>query len=74
MLYLEITEVAFIHGNVANNIYQINSSVLYTFVRNKSFGQLLDVSPKNVLPLKTFESKFSHVKVWFTQKVLILWI
>ena len=46
LLYLEITEVVFIHGNVANNTYQINSRVLYTFVHNKSFGQLLDVSPK----------------------------
>ena len=45
LLYLEITEVVLIHGNVANNTYQINQRVLYTFVRNKSFGQLLDVHP-----------------------------
>ena len=44
--YLGITEVVLIHFNVANNSYQQNSRVLYTFVTNKSFGQLLDISPK----------------------------
>ena len=45
--YLEITEVELIHYNVINNNYQQNSRVLYTFVPNKSFGRLLDISPKN---------------------------
>ena len=45
--YLEITEVVLIHYNVINNNYQQNSRVLYTFVPNKSFGRLLDISPKN---------------------------
>ena len=45
--YLEITEVVLIHYNVINNSYQQNSRVLYTFVPNKSFGRLLDISPKN---------------------------
>ena len=40
--YLEITEVVLIHCNVFNNSYQQNSRVLYTFVPNKIFGQLLD--------------------------------
>ena len=43
--YLEITEVALIHCNVANNSYQQKSRVLYTFVPSKSFDQLLDISP-----------------------------
>ena len=40
---LEITEVVLIHCNVFNNSYQQNLRVLYTFVHNKSFGQLLDI-------------------------------
>ena len=36
--HLEITEVLLIHCNVANNTYQQNSRVLYTFVPSKSFG------------------------------------
>ena len=38
--YLEITEVVLIHCNVVNNMYQQNSTVLHTFVPNKSFSQL----------------------------------
>ena len=41
--HLEITEVVLIHCNVVNNSYQQKSRVLYTFVPNKSFSQLLDV-------------------------------
>ena len=44
--YLEIAEVVLIHWNVLNNSYQQNSRVLYTFVPNNSFGQLLDISPE----------------------------
>ena len=52
--YLEITELVLIHCNVVNNSYLQNSRVLYTFVPNKSFGQLLDISPKNFILLKNF--------------------
>ena len=41
--HLEITEVVFVHCNIVNNDYQQESRVLYTFVPNKSFGQLLDI-------------------------------
>ena len=44
--HLEITEVVLIHCITVNNNYQQDSRVLYTFVTNKSFGQLLDISPK----------------------------
>ena len=57
--YLEITEVVLIHYNVINNSYQQNTRVLYTFVPNKSFGRLLDISPQ-IFFLKTFGSEFSY--------------
>ena len=47
--YLEIAEVELTHCNVVNNSYQQNSRVLYTFVPNKLFGQLLDISPENFI-------------------------
>ena len=56
--YLEITKVLLIHRNVVNNSYQKNTRVLYTFVPNKSFGQLLDISPENFGFLKIFDSGF----------------
>ena len=60
----EITEVVLIHCNVVNNSYQQNSRVLYTFVADKSLGQLLDISPKNFIFLKAFDSEFSYIDVW----------
>ena len=51
---LEITEVVLIHCNIVNNDYQQESRVLYTFVPNKLFGQLLDISPKKNYILKNF--------------------
>ena len=47
--YLEITEVELINCNVHNNSYPQNSRVLSTFIPNKSFGQLLDISPENFI-------------------------
>ena len=66
--YLESTEVVLIHCNVVNNSYQQNSRVFYTFVLNKSFGQLLDISPENFIFLKTFDSQFSYDEVWVTDQ------
>ena len=41
---------------------------MYKFVPNKSFVQLLDISPKNFIFLKTFNSELSYIEVWFTDK------
>ena len=55
---LEINEVALMHCNIVNNNYQWDSTVLYTFVPNRSFGQLLNMLFKNVIYLKKFNSEF----------------
>ena len=41
---------------------------MHTFVANKSFGQLLNISAKNILFLKTFDLEFSYIEVWFTDQ------
>ena len=64
--YLEITEVAFAHCNIVNNDYQQGSTVLYTFVPNKQFDSLLEISPTNQIFLKTFNSEYGKIIVWFT--------
>ena len=66
--HLEITEVVLIHCRIVNNDYQKKSRVLYAFVPNKSFSQLLDIPPKNFIFLKTFNSEFSYIEVWFTDQ------
>ena len=68
MPYLEITEVVLVHCDIINNNYQQYLRVLYTFIPNKSFGQLLDISPKSFIFLKTFDSEVSYIEVWFTDQ------
>ena len=45
--HFEITEVVLVQCNIINNDYQQDSRVLYTFVPNKPFGSLLEISPTN---------------------------
>ena len=66
--HLEITEVILVHCNMVNNDYQRDSRVLYTFVPNKSFGSLLDISPSNHIFLKTFNPEYDEIVVWFTDQ------
>ena len=68
VLYLAIIEVVLVHCDIPNNDYQHDSRALYKFVPKKSFGQLLDISSENVVFLKTFNSEFSYIKVWFTEQ------
>ena len=63
--HLEITEELLVNCNIVNDDYQQDSRVLYTFVPNKPFNSLLEVSPKNHIFLKTFNSDFQDIRVWF---------
>ena len=53
--HLEITEAVLVHCNIANNDYQQDSRVLYTFAPNKPFGTLLEISPKNHIIIQNFK-------------------
>ena len=66
--HLEIVALVLVHCNFVNNIYQQNSRILYTFVPNRPFGSLLEISPSSYIFLKTFNSEFQEVKVWFTDQ------
>ena len=68
--HLEITEVVLVHCNIVNNDYQQDSRVLYTFVPNKPFGSLLEISPTNHIFLKTFNSEYDEIIVWFQIKIV----
>ena len=60
---LEITEVVLVHCNIVNNDYQQDLRVLYTFVQNKPFGSLLEISPSNHIFLKILNSEYDEIKV-----------
>ena len=52
---LENVEVVLVHGNLVNNSYQQASSVLFTFVPNKQYGQLISISPNSLTFFKNDE-------------------
>ena len=66
--HLEVVELVLVHCNLVNNDYQQDSRILFTFVPNKSFGSLLEISPTNHVFLKTFNFEFQEVIVWFTDQ------
>ena len=66
--HLEITEAVLVHCNTVSNDYQQDSRVLYKFVSNKLFGQLLDILLKHFIFLKAFNSEFSFIEVCVTDK------
>ena len=66
--HLEITEVVLVHCNMVNNDYQQDSRVLYTFVPNKPFSSLLEISPTNHIFLKACNSEYNEIEVWFTDQ------
>ena len=66
--YLEITELVLVHCNLVNNDHHQDSRILYTFVPNKSFGSLFEISPTNHIFLKTFNPEFQEISIWFTDQ------
>ena len=64
--HLEVVELLLVHCNLVNNDYQEDSRMLYTFVSNKPFGSLLEISLTNHIFLKTFNSEFQEIKISFT--------
>ena len=58
--HLEDVEIVLVLCNISNNDYQQGSKLLYTLVPNKSY------SFKNFIFLRTFNSEFPYIEVWFT--------
>ena len=65
---LESVEVVLVYCNLQNNKYQQASKVLFNFVPNKQFGQLINISPHSFTMLGTTNTEFSFTEVWFTDQ------
>ena len=65
---LEIFEVVLVHCILVNNSYQQASKVLFTFVPNKQFGQLITITPHSPTMLKTTNAEFLFIEIWFTDQ------
>ena len=62
---LETVEVVLVHCNLVNNNCQQSSEVLFTFVINKQFHQLITITPHSPTMLKTTNAEFSFIEIWF---------
>ena len=65
---LESVDLVLVHCSLVNNSYQQASKVLFTFVPNKKYGQLITVSPHSLTMLKTVNIEFSFIEIWFTDQ------
>ena len=66
---LEYVEVVLVHCNLVKNDYQHASKVLFSFIPNKQFRQLINISPHSLTMMNTINTEFSFVEVWFTDQV-----
>ena len=65
---LEPFEVGLMHCNVLKNDYQQASKVIFTFVPNKQFGQLINISEHSLIMLNTVDTEFSFINAWSTDQ------
>ena len=65
---LKSVEVVLVHCNLVKNDYQHASKVLFSFVLNKQFGQLSNISPHVFTMMNAVNTEFSSVEVWFTDQ------
>ena len=65
---LESVEVVLVHCNFVKNYYQHTSKVLFRFVLNKQFGQLINISPHSLPVMNTVNTEFTFAEVWFTDQ------
>ena len=65
---LETVQTVLVHCNLVDNDYQKNSRILYSFVPDRPFGNILSIQPSDFIWLKTFKSEFDHIEVWFTDQ------
>ena len=65
---LENVEVVLVHFNLVNNSYQQHSRVLFTFLPDRQYGQLISISPNSSIILKTMNTEFSEIEIWFTDQ------
>ena len=61
---LESVQVVLVHCNLVKNYYQHLLKVLFRFVPNKQFGQLINISPNTLTMMNTV-----NTQVWFTDQI-----
>ena len=57
-----------LHCNIVQNDYLQNSKLLYEFVPDETFGQLISVKPPVFIQCKTRDTIFDYIEIWFTDQ------
>ena len=65
---LETVEVVLVHYNLVNNNYQQAFKVLFTFVPNIQFGQLITITPNSPTMFEKTNAEFSFIEIWLTDQ------
>ena len=65
---LKSVEIVLVHCNLVKNDYQHTSKLLFSFVPNKQFGQLINISPHSLMMMNTIKTEFCFAGVWFANK------
>ena len=60
---LESVELVLVHFHLVKNGYQHTSKLLFSFVPNKQFGQLINISTHSLTVMNTVNTEFSFVEV-----------
>ena len=60
---LESAEVVLVHCNLVENDYQHSSKVLFSFIPNKQFGQLINISLNSLTMMNAANTEFPYVEV-----------
>ena len=65
---LESVELVLVHCNLVKNSYQHASKVLFSFVPDKQFGQLINIKQNALIIMNTVNTQFSYIEIWFTNQ------
>ena len=64
--HIDQLEYVLLHCNLVENDYLQISKLLYEFVPDKRFGQLISVKPPVFIQCKTSDTIFDYIEIWFT--------
>ena len=67
---LESVEVVLVRCNLVKNHYQQTSKLLFTFVPNKQFEQLTNISPHSLTMMNAVNTEFSLLKFGLQTKLV----
>ena len=65
---IEVANLVLMHCNLVNNVYQQTYKVLFAFVPNTQFGQLITVESNSSIMIKTLNAESSFIEIYFTNQ------